>query len=313
MKFAYENLEIWQLGMKLVELVYSLKDRFPPEDRFGLWDQLSRSAEAVPRAIAEGYVKSSIKERALYMERAASETAETDTTFKQAAKKGRITEKEYRELIRPLITELYFKIIGYRKWILSSSKRRSKRVRRPSDPPIPPSEAIHQVKRSSNSYGFTLIELLVVVAILATVGVVATNMFFQILKGASKAEIEKMVKQEGEYAISVMERMIRNAKSVKSDCDASFHHVILMKNQDEGITAFECITGDAYVASNSARLTSDKVAISSDCNQFVRCTQTGSSPPVVEIDFDLSQRDSSPRPEEQATVKFQTTVSLRSY
>lgn len=166
--------------------------------------------------------------------------------------------------------------------------------------------------------GFTLIELLVVVAILATVGVVAANMFFQTLKGASKAEVEKRVKQEGDYAISIMGGMIRNAKDIEEVfpwvCDGSNRPNITIRSQDDGITLFECSGGgdNARIASNSARLTSTRVRVSSDCN-FIKCTRTGSTPPMIEIKFSLSQVGSPTRPEEQAQVNFQTTVSLRSY
>ena len=166
--------------------------------------------------------------------------------------------------------------------------------------------------------GFTLIELLVTVAILGTAGVIAANMFFQTLKGVSKAEIEKIVKQEGDYTISVMERMIRNSKNVvdaDSVCDDSDRANITITNQDDSTSFFECAgSGDnAHIASNSARLTSNKVRVSSDCNSFVKCTQLGSAPPVLEIKFNLSQAGSPTRPEEQASVNFQTTVSLRNY
>jgi len=170
--------------------------------------------------------------------------------------------------------------------------------------------------------GFTLIELLVVVAILATVGIVSANMFFQTLKGSTKAELTKQVKQEGDYAISIMEKMIRNAKSVESNCLSTgvVGSSIMIKNPDQEITTFECTgSGDeAHIASSSAtatvtRLTTNKVKVLSDCGQFVKCTQSGPSPPVVEVKFSLSQLGSPTRPEEQATVNFQTTVSLRNY
>lgn len=169
--------------------------------------------------------------------------------------------------------------------------------------------------------GFTLIELLVAMAILATVGVVTTNLFFQTLKGTTKAELLKGVKQEGDFAISIIEKMIRNSKNIEEafpenpswSCDGSDRPDIKITNQDNSTTIFNCsMTGsDTYIASNSARLTSNKVRVSS-CS-LIRCTRSGSAPPVVEIRFSLSQLGSPARPEEQAAVNFQTTVSLRNY
>lgn len=300
MKFSHENLEIWQLGMKLVELVYSFRDRFLTEDRFGLWDQLTRAVEAVPRDIAEGYGKSSKKERALYMERAKSELAEADTSFKEAIKKERIQQEEYENLIQPLIKELYFKLIGYRKWLLT--KR--------SDLP---SEAINQgVSRSPA--GFTLIEVLMTVFILGIVIVVGGNLFFSILKGASKTELTKEVKQNGDYALAVMERMIKGATYLNCTGAPS---AIEITSPDGGLTVFRCLAGTdvTKIASNSGALTGDNVSLGASCtgsSLSFTCDQT-ISPPKVKVAFTLYQKGSSTRPEEQAQVPFQTTVTLRTY
>jgi len=356
MIFSYENLEIWQLGMKLVELVYSFKDRFLAEDKFGLWDQLVRAVEAVPRDIAEGYGKSSKKERALYMERAKTETIEVDASFKEAVKKGRIRKEEYENLVKPLIKELYFKIIAYRKWILGAPKR--------SDQPTRPSEAISQAKRSANSpTGFTLIEILMVVFLLGIIVVIGSNLFFSILKGASKAEITKEVKQNGDYAMNVMERHLRNANSIEScgeavgapeyvcwyrfpppmctseiqdpevyktplqcqtkckvkamgcpfDCSQIFtlsgSFSIVYYDQQGEKSGFTCREGE-YIASGSAKLTSDNVTVK-NCSFSCDLTKT---PPIVNISFDLSQKKGTGlRPEEKAQAHFQTTVGLRTY
>jgi len=307
MKFSHENLEIWQLGMKLVELVYSFRDRFLTEDKFGLWDQLVRAAEAVPRDIAEGYGKSSKKERALYMERAKSELAEADTSFKEAIKKERIQHEEYENLIQPLIKELYFKLIGYRKWLLGISQ--AKRFPKRSDPP---SEVINQgVSRSPT--GFTLIEVLMTVFILGIVIVVGGNLFFSILKGASKTELTKEVKQNGDYAMAVMERMIKGATAL--DCTGA-PSAITITSPDSLPTIFRCLAGVGVtkIASNSGALTGDNVSLGASCpGSLSFICYEDVSPPKVKVSFTLYQKGSSTRPEEQAQVPFQTTVSLRTY
>jgi len=162
--------------------------------------------------------------------------------------------------------------------------------------------------------GFTLIELLVVVAIMGTVGVMVSNLFFQTLKGSTKAELLKTVKQEGDYAISLMERTIRNAKAVESACvvGGSVVSSITVTNQDDTSTSFECDAGNTKITLDGSDLTSSAVVVSG-CNSFITCTRSGSTPPIVKISFSLSQAGSSTRPEEQASVDFQTTVSLRNY
>lgn len=154
--------------------------------------------------------------------------------------------------------------------------------------------------------GFTLIEVLMIVFIMGIVAVIGGNMLFSIMKGTSKAEITKEVKQNGDYAIGVMERMIRNAQNCKSNGG------VTIKNPDGKFTNFFCetVAGATRIASNSGVfLTSDNVTAS---NCIFSCDAT-KTPPIVNISFDLSQKGTDLRPEEKAQVRFQRTVSLRTY
>ena len=174
---------------------------------------------------------------------------------------------------------------------------------------------ISNFKFQISNFGFTLIELLVVVAVMAIMGGVVANLFFQILKGATKAQLSTEIKQNGDYTLSLMGKMIRNAKQVTSECKGEPADAIVIQNQDDKLTTFACLgTGDEVkIASNSERLTSSKVRVSSSCQTFVKCTKTGLTPSLIEISFSLSQLGSPTRPEEAAAVDFKTSVSLRTY
>ncbi len=50
----YERLEVWQSAHGLALEVYALTSRFPSIERFGLANQMRRSAVSVPSNIAEG-------------------------------------------------------------------------------------------------------------------------------------------------------------------------------------------------------------------------------------------------------------------
>ncbi|HUS59770.1 MAG TPA: type II secretion system protein [Nevskiaceae bacterium] len=169
-----------------------------------------------------------------------------------------------------------------------------------------------------NADGFTLIEILVALGILVIILVVGSNMFFTILKGSSKTKILTEVKQNGGYVINVMERMIRNAKKIET-CESGMSK-LKITNPDDGITTFHCCGSPLMIASKSgsltceqARLTSNKVQVSSSCNDFISCTQAVGGPPVVTINFTLQQAGTAARPEEEALVNFQTAVTLRNY
>lgn len=149
--------------------------------------------------------------------------------------------------------------------------------------------------------GFTLIEVLVVIFLLGVVLVIGVNLFFSILKGASKAEITKEVKQNGDYAIAVMERMIRNAQ------DASCNGGVTITNLDGRTTRFFCES--SRIASNSGNYLTSGNVTATGCS----FTCEYSTPEVVTISFTLSQKGTPARVEERATQDFQTTVSLRTY
>jgi four helix bundle protein len=52
--FSFEKLDVWHKGIAFADSVYSLTRTFPPEERFGLTNQMRRAAVSVPSNIAEG-------------------------------------------------------------------------------------------------------------------------------------------------------------------------------------------------------------------------------------------------------------------
>ncbi len=68
--------------------------------------------------------------------------------------------------------------------------------------------------KNSNLSGFTLVEILVVISILAIVGVIFTEIFFRSLRGSNQAQIINKIKQEGQNALSSIDRDIRSADNI---------------------------------------------------------------------------------------------------
>ena len=166
--------------------------------------------------------------------------------------------------------------------------------------------------------GFTLMEIIVVIALLGVVGMMAVNIFFTSLRGSTKAETLKEIKQNGDFAISTMERMIRNAQEVTSTCSGSSSSITI-RNPDNWRTTFSCGNQIASISADlvppvTTYLTSSKVYIS-DC--YFICDDGGLTPDKVTIHFALCETGAATprpvRPEERASVTFETTVSLRDY
>ncbi|WP_246034790.1 four helix bundle protein [Polaribacter aestuariivivens] len=47
-------MKIWQIGIEIVDDVYSMIEKFPKDERFGLISQISRCSVSIPSNIAEG-------------------------------------------------------------------------------------------------------------------------------------------------------------------------------------------------------------------------------------------------------------------
>jgi len=158
--------------------------------------------------------------------------------------------------------------------------------------------------------GFTLIEMLVVTAVFMLLGVLLVSSLFSILKSNTKAELMKEIRQSGGYALSVMSRIITNGIITDADCSAA-NSSIVVKNPDGGETTFECGGDPAYIASNSAQLTSTQQVKISSCSNVFQCETIGENVRKVTISFVLIQQGSSPRPEDQAQQTFQKVIVVR--
>ena len=56
------KLRTWQKALELADFIYEITDKFPAQDKFGLIDQMRRSAVSVGSNIAEGAGRNSQKE-----------------------------------------------------------------------------------------------------------------------------------------------------------------------------------------------------------------------------------------------------------
>ncbi|WP_298267960.1 four helix bundle protein [Geobacter sp.] len=76
---CYRDLEVWRLGVDLVEMVYQISRSFPPSESFGLTSQVQRAAVSVPANIAEGHARKSSREFLQFISIALGSLAEVET------------------------------------------------------------------------------------------------------------------------------------------------------------------------------------------------------------------------------------------
>jgi len=61
---SFTDLDAWKEGHKLVLMIYEITKQFPKDELFGLTSQIRRCAVSVTSNIAEGFSRSSYKEKA---------------------------------------------------------------------------------------------------------------------------------------------------------------------------------------------------------------------------------------------------------
>ncbi len=75
----HKDLDVWKNSMDLVTDVYKLTKGFPTEERYGLSQQLRRSAVSIPSNIAEGAGRKHKKEFIHFLSIALGSLAECET------------------------------------------------------------------------------------------------------------------------------------------------------------------------------------------------------------------------------------------
>ena len=58
MKFKFEELEVWELSLELINEVYSLLAKYPEDERFDLVRQGRKSVTSISLNIAENNIRS---------------------------------------------------------------------------------------------------------------------------------------------------------------------------------------------------------------------------------------------------------------
>ena len=98
----YNNLQIWQEAMDLVEDIYKLTVSFPSEEKFGLVSQMTRAAVSIPSNIAEGTGRNSDKDFAHFISIAIGSLYELNTQIVLSERLGYINQSQSQELQKKL-------------------------------------------------------------------------------------------------------------------------------------------------------------------------------------------------------------------
>jgi four helix bundle protein len=83
---SFRDLEVWRLGLDLVQSVYKCTATFPKSETFGLAAQMRGAAVSIPSNIAEGQARNSSKQFLQFLSFALGSLAELETQLELAAR-----------------------------------------------------------------------------------------------------------------------------------------------------------------------------------------------------------------------------------
>jgi len=83
---SFRDLEVWRLGLDLVQSVYQCTAAFPKGETYGLAAQMRAAAVSIPSNIAEGQARNSSKQFLQFLSVALGSLAELETQLELAAR-----------------------------------------------------------------------------------------------------------------------------------------------------------------------------------------------------------------------------------
>lgn len=191
-------------------------------------------------------------------------------------------------------------------------------------------------RRENCQSGYTIIELLAVIVILVSVGTIITSILVSTLRNGGRSNTVNEVRQNGNYIIVQMSKMIAFARSFdgvstgETDTEGNLvfttncvvtnppsptppplpvaYSYIKITSFDGGQTVFSCSGGT--IASNGASLVNTESLNVTSCSFY--CNQpTILSAPTLDINFTMQKKTTSLFVENQAIIPFQTSVTPR--
>lgn len=102
---SYKDLLIWQKGISITNLVYTLLKSFPNEEMYALTSKLKRSTVSIPSNIAEGFGRNSVKSYLNFLKISRGSLFELETQLIIAENQNYIQDIELYNKIMGLIIE----------------------------------------------------------------------------------------------------------------------------------------------------------------------------------------------------------------
>jgi four helix bundle protein len=115
MKFKFEELEVWNLSLDLIDEVYPLLAKYPDDEKFDLVRQGKKSVTSISLNIAEGSIKGK-KEFRHFLRISLGSLLETVANLKIGVRRKYLSQNDLDSVEN--IEPLFFKLIKLRKSLI---------------------------------------------------------------------------------------------------------------------------------------------------------------------------------------------------
>lgn len=95
---THKDLEVWQISIDLVDVVYDITEPFPSNEQYGLVSQMRRCAISIPSNIAEGCGRNNKGELIHFIGIARGSLAELETQSIISHRRGYLDEKQIKKI-----------------------------------------------------------------------------------------------------------------------------------------------------------------------------------------------------------------------
>ena len=97
---SYKDLNVWQKGIELAKLIYTVTAQFPTEEKFGIVSQMRRAAVSIPANVAEGHCRRETKPFRHHVSIAIGSHGELETYFELALRLGFLSAEDRVRVVK---------------------------------------------------------------------------------------------------------------------------------------------------------------------------------------------------------------------
>jgi len=122
MPFKFENLEVWQLALDYVDLIYELAGKLPKSENYNIKSQVTRAATSIALNIAEGSTGQSDAEQSRFLGMAIRSLIETVACQRIIQRRKYLTGDPILDKVDNASQTLAKRLHAFRKALSSSNK-----------------------------------------------------------------------------------------------------------------------------------------------------------------------------------------------